>query len=59
LWAFDVAESKDKPIDTLAFTNAANSHPLPYEARFTPRFDGVAEVLSVEQVCFETELLGF
>ncbi|KAJ9111560.1 hypothetical protein QFC20_002534 [Naganishia adeliensis] len=47
LWAFDVAESKDKPIDTLAFTNAANSHPLPYEARFTPRFDGVAEV------CFE------
>jgi hypothetical protein len=50
LWTFNVSQEEDKPIDTLAFTNAANSHPLPYTAKFTPRFDGVEEILSMEQV---------
>ncbi|KAJ9096005.1 hypothetical protein QFC21_005369 [Naganishia friedmannii] len=49
LWAFNIAQVKDQPIDTLAFTNAANSHPLPYKVSFKPRFDGVKEILSLEQ----------
>lgn len=37
LWAFDIRQKSDEPIDTLAFTNTANSHPLPFKATFTPR----------------------
>ena len=63
LWAFRVSQEEGKPIDTLAFTNAANSHPLPYTATFTRRFDAVEEILNVEQVGLrvartETELIG-
>ncbi|GHJ87894.1 hypothetical protein NliqN6_4296 [Naganishia liquefaciens] len=53
LWAFRVSQEEGKPIDTLAFTNAANSHPLPYTATFTRRFDAVEEILNVEQTAAE------
>jgi len=47
LWAFNISqdENPEKKIDTLAFTNTANSHPLPFCARFRKRFDGVKDIL--------------
>jgi hypothetical protein len=43
-------EDKNKPIDTLAFTNTANMHPLPFSVRFEPRRD----VKEMEQLLKET-----
>lgn len=53
LWAFDIKKQRDKDgreveIDTLAFTSTANSHPLPFQAAFTPRIPGVREILQQE-----------
>ncbi|WOO84896.1 Cytochrome P450 monooxygenase yanC [Vanrija pseudolonga] len=50
LWAFDIRPEVDPsgnevPIDTLAFTNTANSHPLPFKASFTPRVANLDAVL--------------
>ncbi|BEJ15681.1 hypothetical protein CspHIS471_0502860 [Cutaneotrichosporon sp. HIS471] len=50
LWAFNITESLDKngkpiPIDTLAFTNTANSHPLKFDVKFTPRHAHLAELV--------------
>ncbi|KAJ7336344.1 cytochrome P450 [Mycena albidolilacea] len=50
LWAFRIVEDKNKPIDTLAFTNTANVHPLPFSVRFEPRRD----VKEMEQLLKET-----
>ncbi|KAJ7770565.1 cytochrome P450 [Mycena metata] len=43
LWAFRISQDPNKPIDTLAFTNTANVHPLPFSVRFDPR-QNVAEM---------------
>ncbi|KAF5357347.1 hypothetical protein D9758_005923 [Tetrapyrgos nigripes] len=37
LWAFKVSEDPKHPIDTLAFTESANAHPLPFKVNFEPR----------------------
>ncbi|KAF9262694.1 cytochrome P450 [Marasmius fiardii PR-910] len=37
LWAFDIAEDSKEKIDTLAFTESANAHPMPFKVIFTPR----------------------
>ncbi|GMK55690.1 hypothetical protein CspeluHIS016_0207460 [Cutaneotrichosporon spelunceum] len=55
LWAFDISKSFDKsgkpvPIDTLAFTNTANSHPLKFDVKFTPRHAKLTELLQGEEV---------
>ncbi|KAJ7217488.1 cytochrome P450 [Mycena haematopus] len=50
LWAFRIVEDDKKPIDTLAFTNTANIHPLPFSVRFEPRRD----VKEMEQLLKET-----
>ncbi|KAJ7151109.1 cytochrome P450 [Mycena filopes] len=39
LWAFRISQDPKAPIDTLAFTNMANTHPLPFSVRFDPRQD--------------------
>ncbi|KAJ6631172.1 cytochrome P450 [Mycena sp. CBHHK59/15] len=39
LWAFRISQDPKKPIDTMAFTNTANTHPLPFSARFESRHD--------------------
>ncbi|KAK0447335.1 cytochrome P450 [Armillaria borealis] len=44
LWAFDI--SKPGPIDTMAFTQTANVHPLPFKVDIKPRFEGISELLS-------------
>ncbi|KIK53850.1 hypothetical protein GYMLUDRAFT_49144 [Collybiopsis luxurians FD-317 M1] len=37
LWAFDLTPDAKKPIDTYAFTESANAHPMPFNIVFTPR----------------------
>ena len=48
-WAFTISEDKEHPIDDLAFTPSANTHPLPFSVRFAPRvapsMAGVRELL--------------
>jgi len=48
-WAFYVRADPSHPIDTLAFTESANAHPLPFKVIFEPRaaktFDGVKELM--------------
>ncbi|KAK7055282.1 cytochrome P450 [Favolaschia claudopus] len=39
LWSFRILPDEKKPIDTMAFTNTANTHPLPFSVRFEPRRD--------------------
>jgi hypothetical protein len=36
-WAFDMRQDLKSPIDPLAFTPGMNTHPLPFEVRFSPR----------------------
>jgi hypothetical protein len=48
-WAFNVKPDPSAPIDDLAFTASANTHPLPFKVIFEPRvaktMDGVRELL--------------
>ncbi|KAF8186770.1 cytochrome P450 [Pholiota molesta] len=48
-WAFNVKSDPSSPIDDLAFTASANTHPLPFKVIFEPRvaktMDGVRELL--------------
>ncbi|KZT41168.1 cytochrome P450 [Sistotremastrum suecicum HHB10207 ss-3] len=37
LWAFKIMPDPTRPIDTLAFTDTANSHPLPFQVKFESR----------------------
>ncbi|KAF9069856.1 cytochrome P450 [Rhodocollybia butyracea] len=37
LWAFNISSDPKKPIDTYAFTESANAHPMPFNIVFTPR----------------------
>ncbi|KAJ7484706.1 cytochrome P450 [Mycena latifolia] len=39
LWAFRISQDSKRPIDSLAFTNTANTHPLPFSVLFEPRQD--------------------
>lgn len=55
LWSFDIrpkldAAGKPIPIDTLAFTNTANSHPLKFEVTFSPRHMGLEELIRGEDM---------
>ncbi|KAJ7579273.1 cytochrome P450 [Mycena floridula] len=40
LWAFNLSEDPKSPIDTLAFTESANAHPMPFQPIFKPRLPG-------------------
>jgi hypothetical protein len=48
-WAFKVKKNPKYPIDELAFTESANTHPLPFKVIFEPRaaksYDGVKELM--------------
>jgi hypothetical protein len=48
-WAFKVKKDPKFPIDKLAFTESANTHPLPFKVIFEPKvaksFDGIKELL--------------
>ncbi|KAJ3812998.1 cytochrome P450 [Lentinula aff. lateritia] len=37
LWAFNLTSDAKNPIDTYAFTESANAHPMPFNIVFTPR----------------------
>ncbi|OSX64838.1 hypothetical protein POSPLADRAFT_1053647 [Postia placenta MAD-698-R-SB12] len=45
LWAFNISQDSARPIDILAFTDAANAHPLPFALRFVPRVKGLEAML--------------
>ncbi|PBK70377.1 cytochrome P450 [Armillaria solidipes] len=40
LWAFRLREDEKEKIDTLAFTESANAHPMPFKVLFEPRLGG-------------------
>jgi len=48
-WAFRVKTDPSAPIDDLAFTESANTHPLPFKVNFEPRAaattEGIRELL--------------
>lgn len=48
-WAFTIKANPNKPIDPLAFTESANTHPLPFDVIFEPRaantLDGVRDLI--------------
>ena len=48
-WAFNVKSDRSAPIDDLAFTESANTHPLPFKVIFEPRaaksVEGVRELI--------------
>ena len=48
-WAFNVESDRSAPIDDLAFTESANTHPLPFKVIFEPRaaksVEGVRELI--------------
>ncbi|KAH9832506.1 cytochrome P450 [Rhodofomes roseus] len=45
LWAFNVSQNPSAPIDPDAFTDEALIFPQPFSVSFTPRIDGLLEVL--------------
>lgn len=50
LWSFKIGkkigpDGKPIEIDTLAFTNTANVHPLPFQVSFTPRRPNIGEIV--------------
>jgi hypothetical protein len=48
-WAFNVKPDLSAPIDDLAFTESANTHPLPFKVIFEPRaaksIEGIREMM--------------
>jgi len=48
-WAFNIKPDSSAPIDDLAFTESANTHPLPFKVIFEPRaaksMEGVRELM--------------
>ncbi|KAI5474721.1 hypothetical protein MNV49_002546 [Pseudohyphozyma bogoriensis] len=55
LWAFNFTKKRDQAgreieIDSLAFTDVANSHPLPFAASITPRDEHVVKVVEDESL---------
>ncbi|KZT11592.1 cytochrome P450 [Laetiporus sulphureus 93-53] len=47
LWAFSITQNPSKPIDTFAFTDSANSHPLPFSVSLQPRVKNLEELLGI------------
>ncbi|KZT26043.1 cytochrome P450 [Neolentinus lepideus HHB14362 ss-1] len=45
LWAFKVLEDPSMRIDTLAFTDTANTHPMPFNVKFVPRTQKLKELV--------------
>ncbi|KAJ2933262.1 hypothetical protein H1R20_g3820, partial [Candolleomyces eurysporus] len=48
-WAFNIKADSNAPIDPLAFTESANTHPLPFKVIFEPRaaktMEGVRDLI--------------
>lgn len=45
LWAFNISQDPSSPIDSLAFTDTANTHPLPFRVKFEPRIPNLREIV--------------
>jgi len=46
LWAFKISELPSAPLDLLAFLDAMNTHPMPFQVKFEPRIK-VAELEAI------------
>jgi len=55
LWAFRVSENPAVPIDSLAFSDTANIHAMPFELVFESRLPG-AEIRKLCRELLEGEL---
>jgi FPC/CPF motif-containing protein YcgG len=44
-WAFNIKTDPSFPIDELAFTESANTHPLPFKVVFEPRVASTLEAV--------------
>jgi hypothetical protein len=48
-WAFNIKKDPSSPIDEWAFTESANTHPLPFNVFFEPRaaktLEGIRELM--------------
>ena len=47
LWAFRMTEDPETPIDTLGFTDTANTHPLPFKVVFEAR-EGAERLIAAD-----------
>ncbi|KAF2450909.1 cytochrome P450 [Karstenula rhodostoma CBS 690.94] len=48
LWAFDMVQIPEKPIDLKEYDGMSGRSPVPFDVRLEPRFEGVGEVLERE-----------
>ncbi|OSX61654.1 hypothetical protein POSPLADRAFT_1046942 [Postia placenta MAD-698-R-SB12] len=48
LWAFRISQDAQCPIDTYAFTDTANVHPLPFSLHFEPRVKDMEAMLGAQ-----------
>lgn len=48
LWAFIISQDAQCPIDTYAFTDTANVHPLPFSLHFEPRVKDMEAMLGAQ-----------
>lgn len=47
LWAFKISQVPSAPIDTLAFKDAMNAHPLPFQVHFQTRLHKPVELETI------------
>ena len=45
LWAFDVQEVREAPIDGMALADGATIHPLPFKVVFKPRMENLKAMI--------------
>jgi cytochrome P450 len=48
LWAFDMIQIPEKPIDLKEYDGLSGRSPVPFEIMLKPRFEGVGEVIERE-----------
>ena len=52
LWAFELMETPDKPVDLREYDGMSGRSPVPFEIVLRPRFEGVEKVIGrVEELC--------
>ena len=54
LWAFDMVQIPDRPIDLKEYDGLSGRSPVPFEITLKPRFDGVGEVIRKEMKTWKT-----
>lgn len=55
LWAFDMVQIPERPIDLKEYDGLSGRSPVPFEIVLNPRFDGVGEVIGNEMKKWKSE----